>query len=290
MKVLIVHEPGGVIPESYPRALAEELWRLDCEVLLQEVAPADGSWASGRRLRTLAKRLLSTHDPELIHVIAAHPDVAHAFADRGTTVIHSTLDRPSASDWVVAPSRGALGRVRDLAPRLDYRTSCLPFGLDFGEPAIGVGSFVLARFAPEDEGARRWIEEAAAQIPEVPVCDEGDVRDARFLLYASSRPEPWPAGVAEAMAAGRPVIASWGGAASELVGEAVTGFLCRPGDACGLAGSMEYLWHHPGEALFMGLQAREEAKHLFGMEPHARSLLRLYLRAGASRLAVQATG
>src|SRR5439155_22268796 len=105
--------------------------------------------------------------------------------------------------------------------------------LDLAETATGVGSYVLARFDPQDEDAARWVEEAAARLPDVPVRDEGDVRGARFLLYASSRPEAWPAGVAEAMAAGRPVIASWAGAASEFVGEAVSGFLYAPGDAAG---------------------------------------------------------
>jgi glycosyltransferase involved in cell wall biosynthesis len=88
------------------------------------------------------------------------------------------------------------------------------------------------------------------------------------------------------MAAGRPVIASWSGAASEFVGEAVSGYLYAPGDIAGLAANMDYLWNHPGEALFLGIQAREEAKRLFGVDEHAKSLLRLYLRAGASRLAV----
>lgn len=285
MKILIVHG-GEAVPRTYPDVLALALWQLDCEVLLQEVSSVHRSWASRVRLGALARKLVAGHEPDLVHVIHPDPAVAQAFASRGASVIHSTIDRPSPSDWVVAPSQEAMGRIRAAAPGLDYRISCLPFAVDLGESATGAGSYVLARVDPGDPVAREWIEEAAARVPDVPVRDDGNLRDARFFLSVSSRPEAWPVGVAEAMAAGRPVVASWGGAASEFVGEAVSGFLCAPGDTAGLASNMEYLWNHPGEALFLGIQAREEAKQLFGVEAHARSLLKLYLRAGASRLAV----
>jgi glycosyltransferase involved in cell wall biosynthesis len=187
---------------------------------------------------------------------------------------------------VIAPSREAYLRVRRAARWLDYRISCLPFALDLGPAAFGAGSYVLARFDPGDREAAGWVEEAALEASHVPVRDEGDIRQARFLFFASSRSEVWPTGVAEAMAVGRPVVATWGGAASEFVGEAMSGFLSAPGDVKGLAANLDYLWGHPGESLFMGIQAREEAKELFGAVPHARGLLRVYLRASVSRLAV----
>lgn len=283
MKILVAHS-SGAHPESFPRALAGELRRLEFEVALHDVPRPGTSWASRLRTRVAARRLVAEHEPEIVHVIAADPAVAEAFAGHGPSVLHSALDLPSDTDWVVAPSRAALARVREAAPALDYRMTHLPYALDPGEPAVGAGTYVLAK--SEDPEAAAWLEEAAMLLPEIPIRGEGDVREARFLIYASSTPEAWPAGVPEALAAGRPVIASWGGAASEFVGETVSGFLCAPGDAAGLAGNVEYLWNHPGEALFMGIQARDSAKELFGVEPHAKELLKLYFRAGASRLAV----
>lgn len=284
MKILIAHG-SGPHPASYPRILSEELRRIECEVVLHAI-PAPGAWASRLRAGVVARRLLAEHGPDLVHVIAPDPAAVQAFEGQGVSILHSTIDRPSGADWVVAPSREALLRVRRAAPSLDYRVTRLPFALDPGEPALGAGSYALARFDPRDAAAARWVVEAAAALPDVPIRDEGDAREARFLIYASSEPEAWPAGVPEALAAGRPVIASWGGAASEFVGESVSGFLCAPGDVRGLAGNVEYLWNHPGEALFLGMQAREEAKSLFGAAAHARALLKTYLRAGASRLAV----
>jgi glycosyltransferase involved in cell wall biosynthesis len=284
MKVLIVHGPGAH-PATYPDVLAVELRTFDCDAVVRPL-PETGSWASRLRFGAAARRMLAEHEPDLVHVISPDPAAAEAFSGAGASVVHSTLDRPSDSDWVIAPSREAFGRVRKAGAALDYRVACLPFALDPGEVAVGAGSYALARTEPGDRDAARWVELAAQAALDVPVRDEGDLREARFLIYASSEPEAWPTGVPEALAAGRPVIATWGGAAGEYVGEAVSGFLCAPGDVAGLAASMEYLWNHPGEALFMGIQARDEAKEMFGAAAHARALLKLYLKAGASRLAV----
>lgn len=284
MKVLIVHGAGDH-PASYPETLAGELRRLDCDPAVHAM-PDTSSWASRLRLAASARRMIGEFGPEIVHVVSPYASVAEAFTGYGASVVHSTIDRPSKSDWVIAPSRVAYTRVRKKGKSLDYRVACLPFAVGLGEAAFGAGSYALARFDPADRVAARWIEEAALSAPDVPVRDEGDIREARFLIYASSQPEAWPLGVAEALAAGRPVIATWGGSASEFVGEAVSGFLCAPGDVRGLSANMDYLWKHPGESLFMGIQAREEAKELFGAEAHAKTLIKLYLRAGASRLAV----
>ncbi len=283
MKILIAHGAGGH-PATYPRVLADELKRLDCEVVLRDEGAPPSSWAPRLRMNAAARKLVAEHQPDLVHVIAADPAVAEAFSGHGVSVLHSAIDRPSDTDWVIAPSREAFGRFRTAAPFLDYRMTCLPFALDPGEAATGAGTYVLGRAT--DPKAAAWLEEAAALVPDIPVSDEGEVRDARFLVYLSSKQDAWAPGVAEALAAGRPVIASWGGAASEFVGEAVSGFLSAPGDVAGLAANIDYLWNHPGEALFLGMQARKEAKEHFGVEAHARALLKLYFRAGASRMAV----
>ena len=100
------------------------------------------------------------------------------------------------------------------------------------------------------------------------------------------REESWPAGLAEAMAAGRAVIAGWNGAATEFVLEGVNGYLSAPGDVASLAAHLRFLWDQPDEAAKMGFASREEAKAHFGAEEQVRTLMRWYLRAGVSRLAV----
>jgi glycosyltransferase involved in cell wall biosynthesis len=284
MKILIAHG-SGPYPAGYPELLADGLRTMGCDPVVQAL-PGRGSWSSGLRLKIASRRMFAEHDPDLVHVISPDPWAADAFAELGASVVHSTIDRPSTSDWVIAPSREAYLRLRRAAPSLDYRIACLPFALEPGEAAVGAGSFVLLTHDPADSDASRWAQEAAYLIPEIPLQGEGDIRQARFLVHLSSTSEAWPAGVAEALGAGRPVISSWGGAASEFVGEAVSGFLVAPGDVQGLAASVEYLWNHPGEALFMGIQARDEARENFGVQAHLKALYKLYLRAGVSRLAI----
>jgi len=65
----------------------------------------------------------------------------------------------------------------------------------------------------KDKTARKWVSETAALHPDIPIRLEGNISEARFLLYLSSRPEVWPAGVVEAMAAGRAVVTAWVGEA-----------------------------------------------------------------------------
>jgi len=284
MKILIAHGPGPH-PAAYPELLAAALRKLDCDPVVRPL-PHLASWSSRFRLKMAARRLFGEIDPDLVHVISPDPAAAQAFSDLGASVVHSTIDAPSASDWVIAPSREGFLRVRRAGPALDYRIACLPFAVDAGEPAFGAGSYVLCTHDPADLEAARWVQEAAYCVPDVPLRDEGDVHEARFLVHLSSKSEAWPSGVPEALAAGRAVVTSWGGAASEFVGEAVSGFLVAPGDVRGLAASIEYLWNHPGEALFMGIQARDEAREHFGPEAHMKALYKLYLKAGASRLAV----
>ncbi len=286
MKVLIVDGPGRR-PESYPRIVGAELHRLGFVVIVHPMADVHGSWAGRRAVRRQAREILEVHQPDVAHVLSSEPWVADAFAGRGVPVIHSTEDKPSRADWIMAPSQAALERLREAAgPGLDGRTARLPYAAEIAEEEPGTGDHALVRVDPGDAEALRWVREAAWLAPSVPLREEGDLREARFAVCVSSCDAAWPAGVAEAMGAGRAVIASWNGAAPELVVEGQTGFLSAPGDVESLAAHMEYLWDRPEEALRMGLAALEEARHSLGVEAHVRALLRAYRLAGSSRLAV----
>jgi glycosyltransferase involved in cell wall biosynthesis len=67
--------------------------------------------------------------------------------------------------------------------------------------------------------------------------------------------ETVPLTLLEALARGRPVIASRVGGVPELIEDGITGRLVPPGDAGALAGALDELHHRPGDAVHMGRAA-----------------------------------
>lgn len=277
MRILIAEGPGRH-PAAYTRALAGVIRRAGQEAFIHPWSPA------GRRERARgAADLVSRTRPDLVHVIADDPGLADAFVGRDLPVVHSTAGVPSEADWIVLPSLAGLHRWAGTRAAAERRIGVLPYALDVEE--VGApGSFVRA--VAEDATSSRWVDELVRALPTIPFRREGEVREARLLLSVSSTPSAWPGGVAEAMVAGRPVIADWGGAATELVIEGITGFLSAPGDVASLRAHVEYLWTDPAEAGRLGARGRVQAREMLSPDDHGRSLLRGYLRAGASRLAV----
>lgn len=285
MKILIVEGPGRH-PESYPRALGGALHRQGHVAVVHPLGDPGRRWAPRLSLARHARKLLEVHAPDIVHVVSSEPWIADAFTGRGTPVIHSTEDRASTADVIIVPTRIALATLTGLPVGAEHRVVQHPYAVTADGESTGYGSCGLATFDPADADAAAWVEQACERHPFLPVRTEGDVEDARFVIVASTRRQAWVPGLAEAMAAGRPVLAGWVGVPPEYVLEGVTGFLSEPGDVASLAAQMAWLWDHPEEARRMGEEARRRAVPHFDPELHARAVVRLYLRAGASRLAV----
>jgi glycosyltransferase involved in cell wall biosynthesis len=81
-----------------------------------------------------------------------------------------------------------------------------------------------------------------------------------LLAVVPSRwPEPWGMVAVEAMAAGRPVVASAIGGLKTLVQDGRTGVLVPPGDAAGLRAGIQRLLDDPAERSRMGEAGRQRA-------------------------------
>lgn len=102
------------------------------------------------------------------------------------------------------------------------------------------------------------------------------------ILAAPSLSEGQSLAVIEAMAAGRPVVASAVGGLVELVEEGRTGVLVRPGDPAELARGLLRLGGDPGLRAAMGMAARAVAATRFDLEEAVADLDRA-LRAAAGR-------
>jgi len=285
MKILIIDGPG-IHPRTSARALGAGLHAKGHVVIVHPVQLEKLGWFKRQALEKHATEVLRVHEPDVIHVLSREPWVADAYSGRGISVVHSTFDQLSRADWIVAPSKPALARMGGLGAVGENRVAVLPYPIVVGDTPDNPGSYVLAHVPKGDKTARRWVTEAGALHKDIPIRFEGRPEEARIVVSMTSREELWPTGVAEAMAAGRPVIAGWNGVASEFVLEGVTGYLSAPGDVKSLAMHLNVLWTKPEEAVTLGLAGRDEAEGHFGGEEQVRTLLRWYLRAGVSRMAM----
>lgn len=102
------------------------------------------------------------------------------------------------------------------------------------------------------------------------------IKNARFLVFASRMYEVFPMVIAEAYAAGIPVIASRLGAMNELIHDTKTGLLFNPGDAADLSMKVRWLWDHPDEATRMGKNARQEYEQKYSPEKNYQLLNEIY--------------
>jgi glycosyltransferase involved in cell wall biosynthesis len=100
---------------------------------------------------------------------------------------------------------------------------------------------------------------------------------ASFDVYVvPSRYEGLGRAVTEAMASGRPIVATAVNGVPDVVEPGATGLLARPGDPASLATSVVWLLDHPEEARRMGRQARETVRRHFGQSDMCGALDRVY--------------
>lgn len=109
-----------------------------------------------------------------------------------------------------------------------------------------------------------WSDDARA------VFDDLDV----FVL--PSRAEGFPLSIAEAMLAGRPVVATRVGSVAEAVVDGVTGYVVPPDDAPALRKALARLAASAPERERMGAAGRERALDRFTADTMARAFERLY--------------
>ena len=82
--------------------------------------------------------------------------------------------------------------------------------------------------------------------------------------------------ILEAMAAGKPVVATAVGGIPEFVVPGQSGFLVPPGDAPALARAMKQLLDEPEKARAMGRQGQEHVKKHYSIESVVRQHEQLY--------------
>jgi glycosyltransferase involved in cell wall biosynthesis len=115
------------------------------------------------------------------------------------------------------------------------------------------------------------------------------IRALDIVVHASTQPEPFGLAVAEAMACGKPVVASNAGGIGEIIRENESALSHKPGDAQALARTIERLAGEPDLCCRLGTQARREAQARFDQDRLAREAVAIYA-APSFRLVNTGTG
>ena len=97
------------------------------------------------------------------------------------------------------------------------------------------------------------------------------------LVHCPTAPEPFGRVLAEAMAAGRPVVAARCGGIPEVVADGSTGFLIEPGDIAGFTDRVTRLLEDAALRRVMGEAGRQRAGQQFRADDHAARVHEIYL-------------
>ncbi len=97
-------------------------------------------------------------------------------------------------------------------------------------------------------------------------------------LHTSTSPEPFGRVLLEAMALGKPLIASNGGAVPEIVVHGVTGLVFEPGSAADLTTCLRRLLSDPAQAAQMGKAGQVRLDEFFSVAANVRQTETLYDR------------
>lgn len=102
------------------------------------------------------------------------------------------------------------------------------------------------------------------------------VAKASFVIVPSECYENCSMSVLEAMALGKPIIASRIGGLSEQIEDGKTGFLFEMGNIEELRKKMLFLWKNKELKIEMGKEARKKAEREFSLKKHCEKLLKIY--------------
>jgi glycosyltransferase involved in cell wall biosynthesis len=223
------------------------------------------------RLGSLAARLI---DRQLRREIAISAFVARS-VDRPTTVVLNPVPP--------LPPSPLAGRQVLVAQRLEAEKRT-QLAIDaFGRSGLAADGW---RLVVAGQGAQAAaLRDEAVRTPGVElvgqVADLQPLREASSLFLASAPAEPFGLSVAEAMAAGLPVVAAAGGAHLETVGHRRPD-LCFPvGDADAAAALLRRLADDETARRQAGAELRADAVERFSVTAHVDGLERAYAEARA---------
>ncbi|HPW20718.1 MAG TPA: glycosyltransferase family 4 protein [Vicinamibacterales bacterium] len=188
------------------------------------------------------------------------------------------------SELGIPPDAPAIGLFGQMLPYKGHRT------LIEAAPAV-LRDFPAARFCfvgalenpPYQEELRGLIAGAGlgraflftGWRPDVPAV----LRAMDLVTVLTTTPEPAALGLMEAMAAGRPVVATRTGGTPEIVRDGETGVIVEPGNAGAVAGSIVSLLLNPARMRRLGTAGRGRVEDRFTLDRHLAEMEQIYREA-----------
>ena len=197
---------------------------------------------------------------------------------------------------VVCASSALAAAARELGAR---EVRVVPSGVDVpetvGEPEQPPHVLFVGRLS-EEKGVLELVEAARGlplvvvgdgplrnRVPGalgfVPHAELGPYYERAAVVACPSRREGYGVACAEAMAYGRPVVASAVGGLLDLVEDGVTGVLMAPRDPAALRAALKGLLDDPELRRRLGAAARERARERLGWEPVTAATIGVYEEA-----------
>jgi glycosyltransferase involved in cell wall biosynthesis len=234
--------------------------------------------AAKRRLDALARGLAHT---TVVNSDALRHWLAGEEGARPVTVITNCV---TARGAVVPGDDPIVGMVANFLPPKDHATFLRAAALVAEQ--VPTAEFHLVGTGPGEPQARALVAELgiSGRVRFLGRLAPDGVWSAlnRFAISVlSSGSEGMPNAVLEAMAAGRPVVATCVPGMDEVVRHGVTGYLVPPADARSLATAITRLLKDPSTAARMGAAGRECAQTAHSPERMVDDFLRLWASLGA---------
>jgi glycosyltransferase involved in cell wall biosynthesis len=232
------------------------------------------------RWQRLAHRL-ATHVTAVSGAVAESA-IALGVARERITVIPNGVDaaRFSAPETVEKNGTPVIGSIGALAARKDYGTLLLALsqlareGRTFRAVLVGDGP---ERSSLEAQSRSLGLSDRVDFLGER--ADVDRLLPSLDVFVLSSREEGIPNALLEAMAAGRPCVATAVGGTPEVLTEGDTGWLVAAGSPAALAGALEAALAHPEEARRRGEAARCLVRETMSIEAMVRRHEDFYMRA-----------
>lgn len=150
--------------------------------------------------------------------------------------------------------------------------------------------FVIVGDDTEGSGRRAVLENLATELGVAPYArflghraDIPDIMRQLHVLIVPSQFEPFGRVVIEAMACGRPVVASRDGGIPEIITDGLTGHLVEVGDFCGFADRALRLLANRDLWDAMSRQAVSDAHARFSLDAHTKNIVDIYDKVLADR-------